>query len=166
MYANSEESRVSRGLRGAALLLILSPLAAPALADPTTPQPTRGAVARWLETDGAPLGARPGRRIRQVRTFRGNKGRPGYYVISLAPSGFVIAPADDRVEPIICFSQSGTYVASSDNPLGALVDRDLRGRMARVRGGRAKRADRAKARPNQREGPSQMGLAAATERAA
>ena len=48
------------------------------------------------------------------------------------PSGFVIVSADDLAEPVVAFvSGDGLYDPSPDNPLGALISRDLPGRIAR-----------------------------------
>jgi len=74
-----------------------------------------------------------GRRVMKVETFTDERGGPVYYVVYLQPSGFVVVSGDDLVEPIIGFADDGTYEASFENPLGALVTNDLNGRMAGVR---------------------------------
>lgn len=56
-----------------------------------------------------------------------------YYVVYLQPSGFVIVSTDDLVEPIIAFAGTGTYDPAPGNPLGALVTKDLKGRIDAVR---------------------------------
>jgi hypothetical protein len=87
----------------------------------------------WLKLDPNPLRTQLGNQVRQVDIFADDKGEPIYYVIYLKPAGFVITPADDLVEPIIAFADDGTYDPSPDNPLGALVSRDLPGRIAAAR---------------------------------
>jgi hypothetical protein len=90
-------------------------------------------VRGWLKADARPLRAALGRQIKKVDTFSDDGGEPIYYVVYLQPMGFVIVPADDLVEPIICFVPVGMYDPSDDNPLGALVSRDVPGRIAAVR---------------------------------
>ena len=45
-------------------------------------------------------------------------------MVYLAPSGFVVVPADDRADPVIAFAPAGRYDPSPKNPLGAMVSRD------------------------------------------
>jgi hypothetical protein len=113
--------------------LILFVIVAPAVAAPTNAHQARTIVQAWLNADGRPLGAYMGSGILNVQTFSGDDGRPAYYAVYLQPSGFVIVPADNMVEPIICFADDGTYNPSSDNPLGALVSHDLPNRIAAAR---------------------------------
>ncbi len=119
-----------------ALILLLSFNIA--LAEPTTPQQAEAVVKGWLRTGKTPLGATISREIAQVSTYRDGDGVTIYYVVSLDPQGFVVVPADDRVEPVIAFVPQGTYDPSQSNPLGALVSRDLAGRIAQVRDAQAK----------------------------
>lgn len=88
------------------------------------------AVRGWLSLPGRGLRAVLGNAVADTEVFADAKGAPLYYVLYLKPSGYVIMPADDLVEPIVCFSGSGKYVASDDNPLGALVTRDIPKRIA------------------------------------
>jgi hypothetical protein len=71
--------------------------------------------------------------ITRVDSFTGGKGEVIYHIIYLHPSGFVIVPADDLIEPIVGFAGAGHYDPSVDNPLGALVTQDLNARTAVVR---------------------------------
>ncbi|MBN1392949.1 MAG: C10 family peptidase [Sedimentisphaerales bacterium] len=91
------------------------------------------AVRGWLKVDPMPLRAQLGNQVKQADVFTDDDGEPIYYVIYLKPSGFVIVPAEDLVEPIIAFADDGTYDPSPDNPLGALVSRDVPGRIAAAR---------------------------------
>jgi hypothetical protein len=75
-----------------------------------------------------------GQQVVNVKTFSDANEQPIYYVVYLEPSGFVIVPADDLVEPIVAFVDNGLYDPSPDNPLGALVSQDLPCRIAVVRG--------------------------------
>ncbi len=90
-------------------------------------------VRGWLKVDAQPLGTALGQDIMSVKAFSDENGDTVYYAVYLQPSGFVIVPGDDLVEPIICFAPVGRYDPSKDNPLGALVSRDVPGRIAVVR---------------------------------
>lgn len=102
-------------------------------AEPTTAYQAEKVVAGWLKADAQPLGMALGQQISRVETFTDDYGEPIYYVVYLQPSGFVIVPADDQVEPIIGFVQEGVYEPSLDNPLGALVINDIQERISAVR---------------------------------
>jgi len=116
-----------------AALAVMLWCAAGVTAAPTTATQAQNAVTGWLKVSRTPLGTALGGQIARVDTFTAEAGEPVYYVLYLEPSGFVVVPADDRVEPIIAFVEHGTYDPSPDNPLGALVSRDLPSRIAAVR---------------------------------
>ncbi len=99
---------------------------------PTTADEAGMVVAGWLKVNARPLGMALGRGVISVETFT-DDGEPVYYVVYLEPAGFVVVSADDLVEPIIAFAGEGVFEASSENPLGALVRRDVKGRVAAVR---------------------------------
>ncbi len=102
-------------------------------AGPAGKQQAEKVVRGWLKKDTKPLGALPGRQIKNTDIFYNEDSEPMYYVIYLQPSGFVIVPAEDRVEPIICIAAGQTYNPSDDSPLGALVSGDIPNRIAAVR---------------------------------
>ena len=129
----------------AALLLASQP----AMAAPANATQARKAVQGWLRMDGKPLKTPLGTSVARVDTFSDAQGQPAYHIIYLDPCGFVIVSADDEVEPIIGFVAGGTFDPSPDNPLGALVSRDLPGRLEAARTLR-----------NQRGGPAQLGVKA------
>ena len=104
-----------------------------ASADPVTDMQAENVVMGWRVIEPAPLGASLGDITISVDTYFDDQGAPLYYVVYLAPEGFVIVPADDWIEPIIAFAPSGYYDPSPDNPLGALVTNDMKSRMAEVR---------------------------------
>ncbi len=103
------------------------------LAKPVSNRQAERVVKGWLKAEVRPLGARLGQEVIRVETFSDAEDEAIYYVVYLRPSGFVIVSADNRVEPIICFAQGQTYNPSDDNPLGALVSRDIPARIAAVR---------------------------------
>jgi len=102
-------------------------------ARPTTADEAAMVVTGWLKADPKPLAAPLGRRVRNVETFTDDSGGLAYYIVYLQPSGFVIIPADDLIEPIVGFADDGLYEPSAENPLGALVAADLSARIAAVR---------------------------------
>ncbi|MBN1491996.1 MAG: C10 family peptidase, partial [Phycisphaerae bacterium] len=93
----------------------------------------RKVVMNWLRSDAAPLNTHIGHSIDRVRTFVNTDGDPIYYVVHLVPSGFVVVPAEDVVEPIVAFSPDAMFDPSPDNPLGALVSQDLTERITAAR---------------------------------
>jgi Peptidase C10 family/Carboxypeptidase regulatory-like domain/Spi protease inhibitor/Disaggregatase related/Right handed beta helix region len=103
-------------------------------ARPTTADEAALVATGWLRLDPQPFGADLGARVKNVETFSDGNG-PAYYIVNLQPSGFVIVPADDSVEPIVGFADDGTYDPSPEDPLGALVTADLSARIAAARGG-------------------------------
>ena len=115
------------------LLVVIAFFPATVVAAPTSKQQTKKAVTGWLKTDVRPLGMVLGQQIDRVETFSDAEGQLIYRVVYLEPTGFVIVPADDLVEPIIAFVSGGTFDPSLDNPLGALVSQDMPNRIATVR---------------------------------
>jgi hypothetical protein len=99
-------------------------------ARPTTPQQAQLAVAGWLTGNAEPFDMPLGNRVGDVQTMTGEAGEPVYYLVHLLPSGFVIVPADDLVEPILSFTNAQTYEPSAQDPLTALVTADLNRRLA------------------------------------
>jgi hypothetical protein len=89
-------------------------------------------VAGWLKFNARPLGMAFGRSVKNVETFTNDNNHPAYYVVYLETGGCVVVSADDSIEPIIAFADDGIYKASVEDPLGALVSRDIRGRAAAV----------------------------------
>jgi len=115
------------------LLAILLFLPTAVVAAPTSADEALVAVTNWLARDMKPLGAELGEKTNTVQTFSDDFGSPLYHIVYLIPSGFVIVAGDDLVEPIIGFLPEGTYDRSRHNPLGALVDQDVPGRVSAAR---------------------------------
>jgi uncharacterized caspase-like protein len=112
-----------------------------ACAKPVGKDEAAAAVRGWLSLPGRGLRVVLGNEVASAEVFADAQGAPLYYVLYLKPSGYVIAPADDLVEPIVCFSGSGKYVASDENPLGALVNRDIPKRIAQAQAQAARRGE-------------------------
>ena len=114
-----------------AALLVLPGLVAHAA--PTTADQAAAVVKGWLSLDSEPLETPMGQQVSKVEAYDHADGGMSYYVVYLEPGGFVIVPGDDLVYPVIAFSPKGLYDPSEDNPMGALVTRDLGGRVAGAR---------------------------------
>src|ERR1035438_1464983 len=126
-------SRFSGACAGLIFLALLNSSWPAALAAPVTSKDAAATVLGWLTVDRAPLGETLGGTVQRVDTFNGEDGNPAYYVVYLDPSGFVIVAADNLVEPIVGFASAGQYDPSGNNPLGALVSKDLSARLAYAR---------------------------------
>jgi hypothetical protein len=114
--------------------ILLSACGGPlAVARTTTAEEARLAVAGWLSTDSMPLDTTLGRHILAIETYTDEDGLPIYYIVYLDPLGFVIAPADDLVEPIVAFTDGLVFDPSSQTPLGDLVTQDLTSRVKAAR---------------------------------
>ena len=97
-----------------------------------------------------------------VKAFKDSAGNIDYFVVSLDAGGFAIVAGDDLVEPIIAFAPQGTFDPNPQNPLYALLNRDLPGRLAEVRQrGPGPGAETAvHPRGTEPAGPEQVGAAA------
>lgn len=104
-----------------------------ASAAPVTAERAHKLTGAWVAAHPRPMNSRLGSQIDSVETFTDANGQPIYYIVYLRPNGFVIASADDLVEPIIGFASAGSYDPSDRNPLGALVSRDLPARVNAAR---------------------------------
>ena len=103
-----------------------------ALAAPTSPEQARTVVENWLQIDATPLNTHIGVQISDIEVFSDNSENPLYYIVYLEPEGYIIVSADDLIEPIVGLVMHGDFDPSPENPLGALVSRDLPGRLAHV----------------------------------
>lgn len=85
-------------------LLVLLKLCCTGLwAEPTTADQAEKVVTAWLKTSAEPLGTAVGQVVTSVETFTDDAGEPIYYIVYLEPSGSVIVPADDLLQPINWF---------------------------------------------------------------
>ena len=100
---------------------------------PVTMRQSQSVVAGWLKISGQPLGATLGHGIGKITAYQDDTGANVYYVVSLHPDGYVLVAADDEVDPILGFSDNGSYQPTSENPLFTLVSRDAAERIVHVR---------------------------------
>jgi hypothetical protein len=131
MMTRSDRARNAWFAAVVAVALMIVPLAA--FAKPVAKDEAATAVRGWLRHPGHGLKTPLGNAVGNIEVYADAAGDPLYFIVNLQPSGFVIVPADDLVEPILCFCPAGKYVASDRNPLGALVMSDVPGRLALAR---------------------------------
>ena len=112
------------GLLAAALLLWTTA----AFGAPTTADQALSVARNWA-AGGERLGEKTFPGTGTVVSYGDGKGRTLFHVVRLG-AGTVILPGDDRMEPILAFLPEGSYDDRTDNPLRALVRRDLEGRFA------------------------------------
>ncbi len=131
-----EVKRAWKSAWGIALLLGALEVAAA----PVTPDKAAQLVRGWLRESPARLGESLAAQIRAVRAYT------NFYVVSLAPAGFVVVAADTESEPVIAFSDAGELDPNPLNPFFAILERDLAGRAALARDIADRRAGRAPSR--------------------
>ena len=77
------------------------------------------------------------RKAAGVKTFRAD-GEDAFHIVSIEDGGFIVVSADDRVEPVIAFTDSGTLDEDPKNPLWALLKADVPQRLRAHRRGTAR----------------------------
>jgi hypothetical protein len=90
------------------------------------------AAAGWLKQNPAPMERNISKNTGSIQAFANQDGRILYYVQPLQPSGFVILSADDEIEPVIAFSQTSNFSGAEGNPLKALLEKDMKGRLEAI----------------------------------
>ena len=100
---------------------------------PVDAKGAKGAVDGWLHGGRNRLHESLGSLTAEISTVSDASGVALYHVVHLKPEGFVVVAADDRIEPIICFSAQGHFEVSAENPMYAVIRHDLSQRMANVR---------------------------------
>jgi len=91
------------------------------------------AVEGWLRLNPTPLDEQIGREIVLTEGFFNENDEPIFYVMSFKGGGFVVTSTDDLIEPIISFSDSGTFDSSTNNPLSVLLHQDMKIRSAQAK---------------------------------
>ncbi len=102
-------------------------------AAPTTGVQAQKAATGWLSLNNRPLGVNMAGAVIDTQTFSDQRGDSAYHVVYLEPGGFVIVSGDDLLEPVVAFAEDGVYDPSPDNPLGALIQNDLKQRVQAIR---------------------------------
>ena len=96
------------------------------------------AAGNWLGVSGKP-GRRPSATLAgKAHSYATVTGETGFHVVDLDGGGFVVLAADDGVEPVVAFSDSSLFLPQAGWPLYNLLQRDMAGRLARMRAEAAK----------------------------
>ncbi|MCB1772774.1 MAG: C10 family peptidase [Gammaproteobacteria bacterium] len=125
---NDKAARFTRKILVAASLWLLLAIPTACLAVLTDEQLALDVAEGWLDERNARLGEQFTRNITSVDGHVDESGDPLYFVVNLAPEGFILLSPDDEIEPIIAFSADGQYVDNTDNPLTTLIREDMKER--------------------------------------
>ena len=87
------------------------------------------AAARWHALSPQPM-RKPAGNIAKITTYANAAGLALFHVVDLEPAGYVVISADDRLEPVIAFSQQGKFVAQPGHPLFDLLRKDTEARIS------------------------------------
>ena len=142
-------------------------IASAAHAAEITAEQAADAVQAWIE-EGSSMGRLSGAEVDSSATVETVSGSH-IHLVKLAGGGFVITSADDRVDPVIAFSPSGTnLVQDASNPFWALISGDIaaRERAAGVTTPTRLRMTKAAVTDNDSPTPSQTRWASLLEKAA
>lgn len=104
-----------------------------AFAAPITAEQAVQAAGNWAKFRPAEhMNATLGLAVENVSSVAGDDGRALFHVVRLAGGGYVITSADDRIKPIIAFSEDDDLVREEGNPLWAMLNKDLPQRLSEV----------------------------------
>ncbi|AQQ69722.1 Streptopain precursor [Limihaloglobus sulfuriphilus] len=106
-----------------AALIPLSP------ADTVSPETARTAAKGWLKSSQTHLGCRLAQTPGEIFTEYGDSRTAIFHVINLIPDGFIYMSADDRLEPVIAFSQNGSFMGFASNELASIIKNDISKRL-------------------------------------
>lgn len=122
---------------------------------PVGAEAARRAAQNWVKLSPRPLGENIGTVADSVASGTGTNGDVLFHVVRMQEGGFVVTSADDGVDPIVAFSESGDG-SSATNPASPLYawlhhDMETRSRLSRKTAYSAKGSASAAARtPQQR----------------
>ena len=109
-------------------------IAAVASSAEVAPDEARAAVQGWAALGDALTGGTrfSASEIANVTTYEGRDGVGTFHVVSFVGGGYAVTSGDTEVTPILAYSEDGAFVASDDNPLWAMLTRDVAGRTERL----------------------------------
>ena len=109
-------------LRKIAIIALVA-AAGSALAEPVDAEAAKEAVAGWVNLREA-LGGDMTSGPESAATYAGADGKGQFHVVALADGGYVVTSSDDALNPILAYSQTGTFDPNPANPLFALLSTD------------------------------------------
>ena len=89
-------------------------------AEEITAEQSQKAVEAWMKK----YGAITGKTVRRIETIADPVTGAQIHVAVLRGGGFVVTSADDRVLPVMAYSETGTFIDDPDNPLLQLLQTD------------------------------------------
>ena len=100
-----------------------------AFATPVSTNEAATAVANWLAS-GQAMGCTGMGSVAGVEAYDAKGGTGRFYVISLrndegAAAGYVVTSADRSLNPVLAYSESGTFEATDKNPLWTMLGIDV-----------------------------------------
>ena len=99
-----------------------------AFAEEVSPEQAKTAVRNWVRMNPQPMTAHFASGNGSAQTFS-EGGKVLFHVVQLEGGGFVVTSGDTQITPIIAFSDNGEFVADLQNPLYALIEKDLSKRL-------------------------------------
>lgn len=89
-----------------------------------------GFAESWLSSQGNPVAADGvAREVSGVVPVEAEGVTYGY-AVNFAPEGFMVVSSDDRINPVLYYNGTGSYVASPENPLFWLIVADMEVRLS------------------------------------
>ena len=120
-----EKRRVSWAVRFVALAAIALGANAVVQAGPITLEQAATAARRWVQNADFVNGALLGSDVSEVRAVTDPYGDTLFYVAKFDVGGFVIVSPDDRMKPVLAFSEADDLVETHENPLYSLLCADV-----------------------------------------
>ena len=103
--------------------------------DEITVEQAKACASNWAKDSSNLQGALLGgdaRVARMVKASASPSAPNAFHVVQLEGGGFVVVSADSRIEPVIAFSESDDLIEDEDNPLFALLRKDIPARIDHV----------------------------------
>lgn len=103
------------------------------IAAPVAPEVAADAAIAWIQS-GDTLGTALDVGMAGVEQVVVNAQSNAFHVVKLESGGYVAMADDDRLEPVLAFSDAGEWNTTSDNPLLAFLSREVDRRHAAIGG--------------------------------
>jgi hypothetical protein len=107
-------------VKRALFTLLISLSVITAVAEEITPEQSQIAVEAWMRK----YGSITGKSVRRIETITDQATGAQFHVAILRGGGFVVTAADDRVLPVMAYSETGTFINAPDNPLLQILQSD------------------------------------------
>jgi len=115
------------------IVVLLAGISSSLLAGLVGGNTARNAAGKWLSHNRKPMGRFISAKIKSSESLVDPNGLNLCHIFNLDQGGFVVMSSDDRVEPVIAFSENGTFHLSEDNPLVVMLRKDMGQRLKSTR---------------------------------